>query len=44
MQCTNNGGIVNVVASAATSPVTATDIVSVLHAVYDQLQRKTGAQ
>ncbi len=43
VQCTNNGGIVNVVASAATSPVTATDIVSVLHAIYDQLQRKTGA-
>jgi hypothetical protein len=43
VQCANNGGIVNVVASAATSPVTATDIVSVLHVVYDQLQRKTGA-
>jgi hypothetical protein len=43
VQCTNDGGIVNVVANAATSPVTATDIVSVLHAVYDQLQRKTGA-
>jgi len=44
VQCANNGGIVNVVASAATSPVTATDIVSVLHAVYGQLQRKTGVQ
>jgi hypothetical protein len=43
VQCTNDGGIVNVIANAATSPVTATDIVSVLHAVYDQLQRKTGA-
>lgn len=43
VQCTNNGGIVNVVASAAASPVTATDIVGVLHAIYDQLQRKTGA-
>jgi hypothetical protein len=44
VQCTNNGGIVNVVANAATSPVTAIDIVSVLHAIYDQLQRKTGGQ
>jgi hypothetical protein len=43
VQCTNDGGIVNVVASAATSPVTATDIVSVLHAVYEQLQRKAEA-
>jgi hypothetical protein len=43
VQCTNDGGIVNVVASAAATRVTATDIVSVLHAVYDQLQRKTGA-
>ncbi len=43
VQCANEGGIVNVVANAATSPVTATDIVSVLHAIYDQLQRKTGA-
>jgi hypothetical protein len=44
VQCTHDGGIMNVIASAATSPVTASDIVSVLHAVYDQLLRKTGAQ
>ena len=41
VQCANDGGIVNVLATAATTPVTSTDIVSVLHAVYGQLQRKT---
>ena len=39
-QCVNDGGILNVMATTTTSAVAAQDLLSVLRATYDQLQRK----